>query len=183
MTRTCSAFLFAVWTIACAGAQAADWGATVEVRHEDELCVAYQARVDGPYLVVHATLGSGWHTFAMDNKVRAEEKLAGKPALSIDRATEIAAGPGLTTDGPWYETPPKDFSRAELRWFSWGFDRQALFVTKVKRNSSAASTVTLKGQACTDKICKNIDVSIPVPAAQTTASAQPIELRDLVQVR
>jgi len=168
----------------CALAQAGDWSPAVEVRHDDELCVAYQARVDGTYLVVRATLGAGWHTFAMDNKVRAEEKLAGKPAISIDRATEIAAGAGLETAGPWYQTPPKDFSRPELRWFSWGFDRQALFVTKVRRSSNAASSLTLKGQACTEKICKNVDVAIAVPAAKAgVASASSIGLKDLVPVR
>ena len=54
------------------------WTQTVEVRHDDELCVSYQARMSGAYLVVRATLGSGWHTFAMDNKVRADKKLEGK---------------------------------------------------------------------------------------------------------
>ncbi|HXB67547.1 MAG TPA: hypothetical protein VNY05_04855 [Candidatus Acidoferrales bacterium] len=168
----------------CAMAQAGDWSPAVEVRHDDELCVAYQARVDGPYLVVRATLGAGWHTFAMDNKVRAEEKLAGKPAISIDRATEIAAVGGLQIAGPWYQTPPKDFSRPELRWFSWGFDRQAEFVTKVRRAGGAAATLTLKGQACTEKICKNVDVAIAVPAAKASAAAgASTDLKDLVQVR
>jgi DsbC/DsbD-like thiol-disulfide interchange protein len=175
-----AAYLLAV----CAVAQAGDWSPAVDVRHDDELCVAYQARVDGPYLVVRATLGPGWHTFAMDNKVRAEEKLAGKPAISIDRATEITAGGGLETAGPWYQTPPKDFSRPELRWFSWGFDRQAQFVTKVRRAGGAASTLTLKGQACTEKICKNVEVSIAVPAAKAgAAAASSTDLKELVQVR
>ena len=179
MNRISLAFLFA----ACALAQAGDWSLAVEVRHDDELCVSYEARLDGSYLEVQATLGSGWHTFAMDNKVRAEEKLAGKPALSIDRATEITARAGLETEGPWYQTPPKDFSRPELRWFSWGFDRQALFVTKVRRSGSIAATLTLKGQACTEKICKNVDVSIAVPAAKANAAAASTDLKDLVQVR
>ena len=172
-------FLFAIRAMA----QAGDWSPAVEVRHQDELCVTYQARVDGPYLAVRATLGAGWHTFAMDNKVRAEEKLAGKPAISIDRATEIIAGAGMETAGPWYQTPPKDFSRPELRWFSWGFDRQAVFVTKLRRSGHAASTVTLKGQACTEKICKNVDVAIAVPAAKASAAAASTDLKDLVQVR
>lgn len=174
------AFLLAV----CVMAQASDWSPAVEVRHDDELCVSYQARVDGPYLVVRATLGPGWHTFAMDNKVRAEEKLAGKPALSIDRATEITSGAGLEIAGPWYQTPPKDFSHPELRWFSWGFDREALFVAKARRAGSADSTLRLRGQACTDKICKNVDVSIGVPRAKgNSAAASSTDLKDLVQVR
>jgi hypothetical protein len=45
-----------------------EWSNPVEVRHDENLCVSYQARLDGPFLVVRATLGSGWHTFAMDNK-------------------------------------------------------------------------------------------------------------------
>jgi len=102
------------------------WSEPAEIRYEDQVCVSYRARVDGPYLVVRATLGSGWHTFAMDNVRRAEEKLAGKQPLSIDKSTEIAAG-GIEVDGPWYQTAPKDFSHPELRWFSWGFDREAVF--------------------------------------------------------
>ena len=54
-------------------ARAGDWSAPVEVRHDDEVAVSYQARVDGAFLVVRASLGPGWHTFAMDNKRRADE--------------------------------------------------------------------------------------------------------------
>ena len=60
-------------------------------------------------------------------------KLAGKKSLGIDRPTEIVASGGMQTVGPWYQSPPKDFSQPELRWFSWGFERQALFVAKVRR--------------------------------------------------
>ena len=38
-------------------AQPGDWSEAVEVRYEDNLCVAYQARFDGDFLVVRATLG------------------------------------------------------------------------------------------------------------------------------
>jgi hypothetical protein len=166
-------------------AQPGDWSAAVEVRHEDDLCVAYQARVDGAFVLVRATLGSGWHTFAMDNKQRAEEKLAGKPALSIDRSTEITAAAGLETVGPWYQSPPKDFSRPELRWFSWGFDRQALFTVKIRRLSAATARLVLRGQACTETICKNIDVAIVLPRANSKTDANPssIDLKSLVPVR
>ena len=43
---------------------------------------------------------------------------------------------GLETAGPWYQSPPKDFSKPELRWFSWGFERQALFAATVHRSAS-----------------------------------------------
>jgi hypothetical protein len=162
-------------------AWAGDWSQPVEVRHEDALCVSYQARFDGPYLVVRATVGPGWHTFAMDNKKRAEEKLAGKPALSMDRATEITAVSGVSVAGPWMQSPPKDFSRPELRWFSWGFERQALFAAKAQA-TGAAARLRLQGQACTETICKNIDVAIAVPGGKASGAPE-INLNDLVALR
>jgi len=153
----------------------------VEVRHDDVLCLSYQAHLDGPYLVVRATIEPGWHTFAMDNKVRAVEKLAGKPSLGIDHPTEITLSGGLEAVGPWFQSPPKDFSKPELRWFSWGFERQALFVTKIHRLGNSPTRITIKGQACTETTCKNIDVNLSVPAASADSSA--INLKDLVQVR
>jgi hypothetical protein len=156
----------------------------VEVRHDDSLCVAYQARWSGPFLVVRATVGAGWHTFAMDNKKRLDEKLAGKPALSMDRPTEIVAAGGLEIAGPWYQSPPVDFSHPELRWFSWGFDRQAVFAAKARAAAGAPARLRVRGQACTQTTCKNIDVAIPVPVASAAGSeASDFNLKDLVQVR
>jgi hypothetical protein len=167
--------------IAMAAAAAAGvWTAPVEVRHEDAVCVSYQARLDGPYLVVRANVGDGWHTFAMDNQKRAAEKLAGKPALSVDKATEIAASGGVTIDGPWYQTAPRDFSRPELRWFSWGFEKQAIFAAKVRRAGTASLRV--RGQACTETVCKNVDVTIPLPAGTAAGTAE-LDLKQLVPVR
>ena len=119
---------------------AGDWSSAVEVRHDDEIAISYQARLDGTFLVVRAALGPGWHTFAMDNKRRADEKLAGKPALSVDRPTEIVLL-GFDLAGSWYQTPPKDFSHPDLRWFSWGFEGQAVFAAKIRRPPSQRSTV------------------------------------------
>jgi hypothetical protein len=132
-------------------------------------------------LVVRATVGAGWHTFAMDNKKRAEEKLAGKQPLSIDRATEITPVAGVTVAGPWLQSAPKDFSRPELRWFSWGFERQAVFAAKAQ-GTGAAARVRLQGQACTETICKNVDVTISVPGGKAAGAAE-VDLKDLVALR
>ncbi len=166
-------------------ARPGDWTEPAEVRHEENLCLSYRARVDGPFLVVRATLESGWHTFAMDNKQRAEEKLAGKRSLGIDHPTEFILSGGLETVGPWYQTPPTDFSKPELRWFSWGFDGQALFVAKVRRTGAGPARIAIRGQACTDVTCKNIDVALSLPLANTNTDAEPsdIHLKNLVQVR
>ena len=176
--------LLVIGIVCAAAAWAGEWTEAVEVRHDDNLCLSYRARLDGPFLVVMATIEPGWHTFAMDNKLRAEEKLAGKKSLGIDHPTEIALSGGLEAAGPWQQSAPKDFSKPELRWFSWGFERQALFVVKVRR-SGAAARVAIRGQACTETTCKNIDVatSLPVGAGKAGAESSEIRWKDLVPVR
>ena len=162
-----------------------DWAASVEVRQEENLCLTYQARLDGAFLVVRAAVEPGWHTFAMDNKVRAEEKLAGKQSLGIDRPTEIILTGGLQVAGPWYQSAPTDFSRPELRWFSWGFAREARFAARVRRTSAARARIAFRGQACTETVCKNIDVAISLPLAKfdKNADSSGLTLKNLIQVR
>jgi hypothetical protein len=186
MAKRIAVLAMVVLGIACAAvAFAADWTDPVEVRQELKLCVAYRARLNGQFLVIQALHGTGWHTYAMDNKHRAQEKLAGKRSLGIDRPTEIGLTEGLELAGPWYQSPPKDFSKPELRWFSWGFEGQALFVAKARRSGAGPARIAIRGQACTEATCKNIDVEISVPLAeaQTDAAASVIDFKTLVQVR
>src|SRR5258708_8967788 len=133
-------------------AWAADWSQPAEVRHEDALVISYTARLDGPYLVVRANIAQGWHTFALDNVQRVEEKLDGKPALSMDHSTEIAVA-GVQVDGPWHQSPPKDFSRPELRMFSFGYDSAPVFAAKVRCAGAGAAKLRIRGQACTETVC------------------------------
>jgi DsbC/DsbD-like thiol-disulfide interchange protein len=166
--------LTALWLLS---AQAA--APRAEVRHDDNLCLAYQAALEGDYLVVRAAIEPGWHTFAMDNEHRAKEKLAGRMSLGIDRQTEIRITGGLSAAGPWYQTPPKDFSKPELRWFSWGFEREAVFAVKVRRGGDAAGKIQIKGQACTETTCKNIDVELPAPAGRPKSGVAPAGLLEV----
>jgi hypothetical protein len=168
--------------MAGAAAQAAsDGSVAVEVRQDETLSLTYRARLEGEYLVVRAAVEPTWHTFAMDNQKRADEKLAGKPSLGIDRPTSIAVTGGLAVAGPWLQSEPKDFSKPELRWFSWGFEKQAVFAAKVKRGAGAAGKIAIKGQACTETVCKNIDVSMSLPAGKPAATS--FSTAGLVQVR
>ena len=163
-------------------ASAADWSQPAEVRHEDALVISYTARVDGPYLVVRATIAQGWHTFALDNVQRVEEKLAGKPALSMDRSTEIAVA-GVQVEGPWHQSPLKDFSRPELRMFSFGYDRDAIFAAKVRRAGAGTAKLRIRGQACTETVCKNIDVALTVAVPAKPGTSAEVKLHELVQAR
>src|SRR5262245_29338773 len=169
-------FLFAgvVW--------AGNWTNPVEVRHDVQKCVSYRARLTGEFLVIQAIHEPGWHTFAMDNKVRAQEKLAGKRSLGIDRPTEFVVTEGLQVVGPWYQSEPKDLSKPELRWYSWGFEGKALFVSKVKRLGTGTGSISILGQACSESTCKNIELAISIPF-DTSAGQADVDLKGLVQVR
>jgi hypothetical protein len=168
-----------------APARPAEWTQAVEVQYDFKRCVGYRARLAGEFLVVQAMLEPGWHTFAMDNKQRAEEKLAGRPSLGIDAPTEIKLSQGLEVAGPWYQSPPKDFSRPELQWFSWGFEGHALFVAKVRRSGPGPAQIAIAGQACTASICKRVDVaiSLPLPGANGNPGPSDIDVKSLVRVR
>lgn len=159
---------------------AGDFTEPVEVRHDDKLCLSYRARWSGDYLVVRADIEPGWHTFAMDNVKRQEEKLAGKPSLGVERPTEIKVAGGLTPAGAWLQTAPKDFSKPEIQWFSWGFEQQAVFAVKARRTGDAPAQLAIRGQACTESICKNIDVTLTVPVSGATAAFDP---KSLIAVR
>jgi DsbC/DsbD-like thiol-disulfide interchange protein len=161
---------------------ASDWSAPVDVLHEMKPCVTYRARLADDNLVIQASLQPGWHTFAIDNERRAAEKLAGKPSLGIDQPTQIKASKGLAVEGVWYQSPPKDFSKPELRWFSWGFEREALFAAKVRRSGPGPAQIEIRGQACTETTCKKIDVSLSVPVASSDKRSAALDLKTLIPV-
>lgn len=162
---------------------ASEWSTPVDVLHELKPCVTYKARWDGDFLVIDATLQPGWHTFTIDNERRAAEKLAGKPSLGIDQPTQVKLGDGMELIGSWYQSPPKDFSKPALRWFSWGFENHAIFAVKVRGPGSGPAQIGIRGQACTETTCKNIDVSVSVPPSGSDKSASTIDLKTLVQTR
>jgi DsbC/DsbD-like thiol-disulfide interchange protein len=143
----------------------------VEVRHDDKLAVTYRAAWTGDHVVVRASIEPGWHTFCLDNKIREKEKLRGKPSLGSEMPTAITLSGGLQEAGAWLQTPPKDFSKPAERYYSFGYDREAVFAVPVKRTGKAPGQVALKAQACTESVCKNIDIDIPVQAAKENLPA------------
>jgi hypothetical protein len=170
-----------IWMAVVLSLASAQESEPVAVLHEFKPCVTYRASLSGEYLVIRATLEPGWHTFAMDNVRRAEEKLAGKQSLGIDQPTEIAVSGALEIARPWYQSPPKDFSKPELRWYSWGFENQAVFAAKFRRKAPGPAQIALHGQACTDTTCKNVEVTIALPSAVKPLA--PLDVKTLVPVR
>jgi hypothetical protein len=175
--------LKAILFFVAASLAAAEWSAPVEVRQDVNRCVTYRAGWFGGFLVVQVDHDKPWHTYAMDNQRRANEKLAGKKALGIDRPTEITVTGGLETAGPWFQSPPQDLSKPALRWYSWGFDGQTLFAAKARRAGAGPARVAIRGQACTASSCKEIDVELSVPLAGPAQDLAGIDLGSLVQVR
>jgi hypothetical protein len=164
-------------------ALAADWTEPVAVLHEFRPCISYRARLDGEFVVVQAKTEPGWHTFVMDNKERSVEKLAGRQSLGVDGPTQITLSDGLEVAGPWYQSAPKDFSKPELRWYSWGYEGEAQFVAKVRRSGRGPAQIGIRGQTCTETTCKNIDVSISLPIADVPRAASEVDLTKLIAVR
>lgn len=175
--------LLVVGLAAVAGA--ADWTQRVDVTYEGQKCLSYRARLQGAYLLIEASPGPGWHTFTMDNTIRAAEKLAGKRSLGTELPTEVAVGEGLELDGPWFQSPPKDFSKPEMRWYSWGYDEPALFAVKIRRTGAGPARLSIRGQVCSGETCRNIDVRLSLPPGNPIAAgdAPPAEMTGLVQVR
>lgn len=157
----------------------AEWTEPVEVRMGDELCVTYQSRLVGDRLAVRVTPAEGWHTFTMDNERRAKEALEGKMALGVDGPTVFTLGEGLQAAGEWSQSPPKDFSKPDLRWYSWGYEDPAVFAVKVSKGAGKAAVIGVRGQACDATRCKNIDVEW---AQSLSADGGPAELGELIPV-
>ena len=162
----------------------------VAVMHGSDAVVRYQARIEEHYLIITAIHKKSWHTYAMDNEFRALDALQGKQSLGIEKGIEIRVEDGLELDGSWLQTKPRDFSKPKLRWFSYGFDQTALFACRVKEVTADQVSLRLKGQACSDETCCNVDITLKLQAAndpidkQTQAITLQVKsiLKDLVPV-
>ena len=162
---------------------AADWSEPGEVRHDDKLVLTYRAAWDGEYLVLRAAIEPGWHTFVMDNKQRQQEKLAGKPSLGIEKSTAVKTEGGLQVTGPWRQAPPQDMSKPDIQWYTWGYEREAVFAAKAQKNGAAPAQVEVTGQACAQEICKNIDVTLTVPVSDKPGKLTEANLSSLVALK
>lgn len=177
-TRTNAPRMAAVIAFALAGAfapaaSAGDWSETVEVRRDFKPIIYYRAKIAGEVLVVEVRHEEGWHTYSMDNKLRAAEKLADRKSLGIDGPTEINVSEGLKIVGPWRQSEPHDYSKPELRWFTWGYSEPALFAAKAQVTGDGPARVAIRGQACDATSCQNIDVALSLPLSPNHAGSGP----------
>lgn len=140
---------------------AGDWSAPAQIEHNDQLAMEFRARFDGSHLIVEIRPEPGWHTYAMDNKQRQDAALKGRPSLGSEKPTTVSAGAGLTITGPWRQSPPEDFSKPEIQFYSYGFAKPSLLAAPAKATAKSAE-VTVKGQACSDSVCLPVNVTLTV---------------------
>lgn len=148
-------------------AYASGWSDSVEVLWNYQPVVSYRAKFDGSFLIVKVHHQPGWHTYAMDNRLRAKEKLAGRNSLGVDTPTTITVRDGLEMSGVWHQSPPNDYSKPQLRWFTWGFEGYAVFASAVEKVGAGPATVEIHGQACDASSCRNIELDLLVPLDRT----------------
>jgi len=180
MTRISRSAIFLMAVLMVVAGQAA------EQPQEASVCegaVRLRARIEGDYLIVQATHEAGWHTYAMDNELRAAEKLAGKPSLGIEQGVVITVKSGGDVSPPWYQSAPHDLSKPELRWYTWGFDKEAIFACKRGPAGSEPVELQIRGQACNGKSCRSFNVELTAPPSASTGQQPAFSTDDLVQVR
>lgn len=158
---------------------AGDWSAPVQIEHNDRLAMEYRARFDGAHLIVEIRPEPGWHTYAMDNKQRQDAALKGRKSLGSEKPTTVSAGEGLTIVGSWRQSPPEDFSKPEIQFYSYGFAKPSLLAAPAKATAKTAEVI-VKGQACTDSVCLPVSVTLNVDLTPG-APADLAGLTDLVR--
>ena len=169
-----------------AGVAVADgpvWSAPVEVKRGDETAVTYRAALIGDVLVVEAKHAENWHTYSMDNLVRAREA-TGSESPATELPTRIEVTGGLEVVGPWHQTAPKDLSDPSIKWYTWGFEGVARFAAKVRSVGDDAATVVVHGQSCNASSCAMVEgVRLEVAVPDTLTATDATLLSELKEVQ
>jgi Disulphide bond corrector protein DsbC len=171
------------WTITPQAARQQDaWTPPVAAMRRMLKVASYRARLAGDVLLIEVTHEPGWHTYALDNLERAKKK-AGEPPLGIEESTRIEISGGLKTAGKWRQSPPKDLSQPEIKWFTWGFEGTTLFAVKVEPGGEAKEAlITINGQACKATNCAMIDdLMIRLPLDSGSAEKTDFDLASLIE--
>lgn len=147
--------------------QAGEWTAPVDASGRDgKALVTCRARLAGEYLLVEIRAADGWHVYALDNELRAKEALAGRMSLGVEESTEVIVTGDLEPVGGWFQSKPEDFSQPSLRWYSYGFEGEALLASRVRRLGEGPATVTVRAQACDSASCIRVDAELALPASE-----------------
>lgn len=178
MPRTAFATLLLFVAVPAAFGQDAGESARQEVWLGDDLAVTYEARVEDDWLVVEVSHEPGWHTYAMDNVLRATE-VTGKERPDTELPTVITTSPEIEVAAPWRQTDPTELHQPDLQWYTWGFGDRSFFAARLERADPGGS-VQVDAQACTDRLCAMVD-GLVVPV--TRSDARSVDPAALTEVR
>lgn len=164
-----------------ASAAAAEWSDPQTILRGRDKVVTYRATVENGWLLVEAKHEPGWHTYAMDNLRRAQEK-TGKENPSTELNTAITIAEGGELAGKWRQSEPKDLSTPAIRWYTWGFENTAYFAAPIKTTADTFRIV-INAQSCNESACAMVeDLEIAIPIAETTESAKDAPRANLIPV-
>ena len=143
--------------------------------------VSFEVKLVGDYLIVEASHATGWHTYSMDNAVRAREAAGDQKILGVEQGLEIAISGGVKPVTPWRQSKPKEFTDLDQKWFSFGFDGKAIFARKVEPNGAKDVFVEIRGQVCNSQTCRPVNVGLRIPNVKDSKSK--LDLDQLVEVK
>ncbi|MDF1826402.1 MAG: Trx7/PDZ domain-containing (seleno)protein [Verrucomicrobiales bacterium] len=143
---------------------AVTWSNPEFVRRGTDKVVRYRAAFANGHLLVEAVHEPGWHSYAMDNPARGEER-AGRPGGDQELPTVISLPGSLKTGGDWIQTVPVDYSKPEIHWYTWGFEGTSWFAVPLESLPEDAVSIQISSQVCDASSCAGVfDLSLSVPA-------------------
>ncbi len=67
--------------------------------------------------------------------------------------------------------------------FSFGYDHDVIFAAKIRPAGAGPAKLRIRGQACTETVCKNVDVPLTVAVPAKLGISAEVKLGELVQSR
>lgn len=158
------------------------WSKPAVIKHDSLPAVTVRARVVGDCLVVELQHEKGWHTYAMDNETRVEEKLAGQMSLGMQQGLSVDIQEAVKRTSAWRQSEPKDYSDAEILWYAWGFEGKAILACRIDPAGQENVSITLKGQACNASTCISIEETLEAPVQQAGEIPAALDWNSLVKI-
>ena len=157
------------------------WSEPVPVMNRAKIALTYRAKIAGDFVIVEANHSKGWHTYSMDNTIRAR-KATGDEHPESELPTRIAVSGGAKVSGDWMQTAPVDMSQPSIKWYTWGFEGVARFAAPIERVGDEDIVLTIDAQSCDPSSCTMVnDLKIILPAM--SGDAQPALIDGLVKVQ
>ena len=144
-------------------ASTSQWSKSKAAYNGQEIAIWYRGAVFGKTLVIEANHGKGWHSYSMDNTIRAQAK-NGPDAMS-ELPTRLRLEDSVKTAGDWRQTKPKDMSKPKMNWNTWGFEGKTYFIRELSELPKNDFSITINAQVCNEGSCAMAnDLVLKIPS-------------------